>query len=739
MSGIEVLDVGLVSDEQLMGMAGLPKSSLRSLSLALIKRVQGSTRASTVLLKNALLTKNKLALPMLLFIAQQRTSILYEMRTPHLKLVGNLHDMCQDTLMQLAEYLSTWVTPVDQYALLLPNLADMHCKFHIQPDVSFHLARPAMATALSAGRFVVAGVDAPSQCGTATTGANIPEARLSGALMQWHPCNPDLENVVRTLLPSEVWNCISPAFYLIFWSLRLCDVFVPRDNYAQELRRVAGRLRTLEKESAASARAGTYGLTPEMRRERRALDKKRRLDRATLTKHKEHLEKEEAHHTTCFEGVKALLESVKASWFSADALGQFGKFAEKKARQQTVNEFLQRCVLPRVLFSAEDALFCAKFVDVLHGLDVPYFNTLQYFDKVVRQLTVAVFCVTEREAVCFGVFLKETLSTLMRWHNDKSIYDTEGARPGFALNVSEIDGSCAPFDVFKNIMQRWEDKLLQVFSVAVKSSEWMEVRNAILVLNKILPVFPSSLNGITTLLAVAGTLENEQRSDLKQMGKSYFTKLSRRKEIEWPKESKPAPTKPEKATDAGRDSARDPGGKDRGGNSRDKAPRRERGHGRGGADRDTRRRDGDRPRGRSKGREERNRRSRGRDESKPRDKDRGGGGGNGASRDKGPRRERGHGRGGADRDSRRRDRDRPRGRSKGREERRTSEPIDEKGRGGKRHKRGRDGDRDRDRSKGREDRRTNETNGEKGRGGKRHKRGRDGDRDRDRRDRKRRR
>ena len=63
----------------------------------------------------------------------------------------------------------------------------------------------------------------------------------------------------------------------------------------------------------------------------------------------------------------------------------------------------------------------------------------------------------------------------------------------------------------------------------------MEVRNAILVLNKIMPVFPSSADGISQLLGVAGSLEKEKRSDLKQMGKSYFKKLSKRKEIEWPK------------------------------------------------------------------------------------------------------------------------------------------------------------------------------------------------------------
>ena len=43
---------------------------------------------------------------------------------------------------------------------------------------------------------------------------------------------------------------------------------------------------------------------------------------------------------------------------------------------------LQECLLPRLLFSPEDALFCAKFFEMLHELDTPNFATLMVYNEV---------------------------------------------------------------------------------------------------------------------------------------------------------------------------------------------------------------------------------------------------------------------------------------------------------------------------------------------------------------------
>ncbi len=80
---------------------------------------------------------------------------------------------------------------------------------------------------------------------------------------------------------------------------------------------------------------------------------------------------------------------------------------------------------PRVLLTPKDALYTAKFFVMLHQMNTPYFSTLSYVNQVVRQLTPTVLCSTRREATCLGVFLLETLTTLRRWFESKSVFDKE--------------------------------------------------------------------------------------------------------------------------------------------------------------------------------------------------------------------------------------------------------------------------------------------------------------------------
>ena len=89
---------------------------------------------------------------------------------------------------------------------------------------------------------------------------------------------------------------------------------------------------------------------------------------------------------------------------------------------------VQMCVYPRVLLTPKDALYTAKFFVLLHQMNTPFYSTLSYVNQVVRQLTPTVLCSTRREATCLGVFLLETLTTLRRWFDSKSVFDKEVRR-----------------------------------------------------------------------------------------------------------------------------------------------------------------------------------------------------------------------------------------------------------------------------------------------------------------------
>merc|ERR1719478_2095215 len=93
----------------------------------------------------------------------------------------------------------------------------------------------------------------------------------------------------------------------------------------------------------------------------------------------------------------------------------------------TMNHFLQHCIFPRCVFSPADAVYCARFVQQTHAQGTPFFSTLQYYDKLLRDISVHIFCCTEHQAANLGRFLKESLALLAHWKSDENIYKEEYA------------------------------------------------------------------------------------------------------------------------------------------------------------------------------------------------------------------------------------------------------------------------------------------------------------------------
>ena len=101
------------------------------------------------------------------------------------------------------------------------------------------------------------------------------------------------------------------------------------------------------------------------------------------------------------------------------------KLLKDVGRQATTSVFIHHCVAPRLLMAPEDALYCAKFAALLHEVGVPGFSSIQFFDKVPREICAVLNSVTRSEATNLGVFLLETLSLLGRWRQSGKVYDRE--------------------------------------------------------------------------------------------------------------------------------------------------------------------------------------------------------------------------------------------------------------------------------------------------------------------------
>lgn len=191
------------------------------------------------------------------------------------------------------------------------------------------------------------------------------------------------------MLPSKAWNSLSPDLYATFWGLTLYDLYIPRSRYESEIAKQHAALKALEELSDNSSSAIT----------KRKKDKERiqeSLDRLTME-----LQKHEDHVTS----VRRRLTREKDTWLSScpDTL--------------KINmEFLQRCIFPRCTFSMPDAVYCAMFVNTLHSLGTPFFNTVNHIDVLIcKTLQPMICCCTEYEVGRLGRFLYETLKTAYYW------------------------------------------------------------------------------------------------------------------------------------------------------------------------------------------------------------------------------------------------------------------------------------------------------------------------------------
>jgi hypothetical protein len=146
---------------------------------------------------------------------------------------------------------------------------------------------------------------------------------------------------------------------------------------------------------------------------------------------------------------------------------QNGWLANVASRQNTMDAFLQYCVLPRCFASNIDAVYCgalsaaqmrfaarlihacgcaAKFAEVVHSLGTPHFNVPDLIDRVrlracrrrhrhlralgavqiIRSVPSIINSCTAHESQRFGRFLASVLQRLHAWKADEVRWPRSG-------------------------------------------------------------------------------------------------------------------------------------------------------------------------------------------------------------------------------------------------------------------------------------------------------------------------
>lgn len=394
------------------------------------------------------------AVPLLVLIAQQQYPILYHSTYAYIKMIGRMFDVCQLTMQQYAEFLHATLS-VSRLAEMLPSLPRLIRDFSLPAEAAFMAARPVLMAGLledqaaSGGPGALSGSAAPGGMevdggGEAGAGGHaVPgeageagEAESAGkasngsgardALRDWRLSSPQYRESVLQVLPAEAAKVLSLDFYSMFWTLSLYDIHMPADSYEEEaarLKRQAGQL---------DLHNGTPAELKQRKKEReRLLLVARQL--------KDEREQQEQH----VQRVLAMLRADAERWFSP------------ASAQDVVPQFLQHCLLPRVRLSESDAMFCARFVLLLHDMSTPHFSTLTLVDKCVRELLPLLHCCSEREAGNLGIFLHRLFAVLRGWRsNEASFAKLCAAKRGFLRDYTKLSGPAIDYDAFIKVWQR---------------------------------------------------------------------------------------------------------------------------------------------------------------------------------------------------------------------------------------------------------------------------------------------
>uniref|UniRef100_A0A8C5VA92 THO complex subunit 2 n=1 Tax=Microcebus murinus TaxID=30608 RepID=A0A8C5VA92_MICMU len=492
MAGIEITEE--MTMEQLEAMTGGEQLKAEGGYFGQIR----NTKKSSQRLKDALLDHD-LALPLCLLMAQQRNGVVFqEGGEKHLKLVGKLYDQCHDTLVQFGGFLASNLSTED-YIKRVPSIDVLCNEFHTPHDAAFFLSRPMYAHHISSKYDELKKSEKGSK----------QQHKVHKYITSCELVMAPVHEAVVSLHVSKVWDDISPQFYATFWSLTMYDLAVPHTSYEREVNKLKVQMKAID---------DNQEMPPNK--------KKKEKERCTALQDK--LLEEEKKQMEHVQRVLQRLKLEKDNWLLA-----------KSTKNETITKFLQLCIFPRCIFSAIDAVYCARFVELVHQQKTPNFSTLLCYDRVFSDIIYTVASCTENEASRYGRFLCCMLETVTRWHSDRATYEKEcGNYPGFLtiLRATGFDGGNKAdqldYENFRHVVHKWHYKLTKASVHCLETGEYTHIRNILIVLTKILPWYPKVLNLGQALERRVHKIcqeEKEKRPDLYALAMGYSGQLKSKK------------------------------------------------------------------------------------------------------------------------------------------------------------------------------------------------------------------
>ncbi|KAH8922808.1 hypothetical protein BT69DRAFT_208123 [Atractiella rhizophila] len=539
-----------LSDYQHASLGGfklLRRETLRPTNLATVNARQTIyTKAVTKLSQT--LRHTGLATELLTLLAKRLQDGVFtagEEHQMHPKSMSQLFDSCQEVFLQLTEFFRSNLTK-EEYAGILPSVEALCLDEKVDPAVAFHMWRPKLKADMEAYDKKIAAEKSstkakdskdakkedptpidPSEPKDENEKPPPPDSEKVSATpngpaeINWHPALKDATELARKVLPESIQNFMTADFYVAFWQQSLEDIKHPTDNYIKEQKRLAALADDIQKRKVSPSSG------PTAKDANDAVHTLNQLQRALI--------KEAAEHSDRIQRMRQRIANEGRGYFRASA------------GVTSVDAFLQYCVIPRARLSPIDAMFSAKYIRLLHERGIPNFVTASVYNKLFSSaITPLLLQASEQEAKNLGLFLCQILEHVHHLKQSKKVYDEDGIgsnRPGFQTAVQGGGGgpkrNNIQYEDYVRLTQKWAMKLIGAVLECLESREYMHVKNALLVLDKIEPYHPrfdgiqpnGKLNHVEEIRKVVTKLRLEEtRSDIKVLAMSYLQKLSKLEE-----------------------------------------------------------------------------------------------------------------------------------------------------------------------------------------------------------------
>jgi THO complex subunit 2 len=514
---------------QLEGRAGTTLLQRETMTFGVVDKF--SLRSSRQL--RYVLQSDDIGVSLLILLAQVRSKIIFGDsggRPKPVKLIGSLCDTTQVVMATMLDFLTTSSESAQplaeskkgdgdngeekttsepkqddaivQFATSMPTLVDLVQTYGIDMATAWMLCRPLVR---------------------ASEKEEYANASNTGAVLSFSMTDETRAAYRRLVNNNATWNDISQEFFEIFYIHTLYDLLCPENVYNAEIIRVTKDVeRLVERKKQGgqlhSLQPGSVGGGPQQNPD----EEIERLKKVSSTLSYQALDQKQR--------VALMQRKIK------EKAGSF--FPRKIISVSAVNTFLSQCVFPRCMQGPDDAMYCAQFASLLHKGETPGFSTLHYLDELVSVLSRSLFGVTEGEAANLSILLLETWKMVCRWRYDEKAFDDEVAgKPGSYMidpveeGATTDEGSlyAVSFEQYRLRFEKWHMAIGAAALGCLQSSEYMHTRASLIVLSRIVDVFPTRPNLGNKLFEVLEPLKSEDNNlqDIRSAAQSYFMQLTK--------------------------------------------------------------------------------------------------------------------------------------------------------------------------------------------------------------------